>query len=271
MESGLSTQTVGSAARIIVHGASGRMGARLCVLAQQDAALTLVGAVEEHGSASIGLAASTPTTHAETLRISDSSGFLRGFRADVVIDFSSEPGVRSALAIAQACGAALLVGTTGLGAETLAALRAASSNRAILVAANTSLGVGVLAALVSRAAAALVGYEISIIEAHHSAKKDAPSGTAKRLAEAARTGGATVRDDQLHAVRGGDVVGEHTVRLAGAGEYVELTHRATSRDVFVRGALRAAAWLQGRAPGWYTMEDVLGIAAQTRTIAPQSR
>lgn len=251
------------------------MGARLCALAQEDPSFDLVGAVEARGSAAIGTPAGAgvgPAARGDrAVRVSDSSGFLRGFRADVVIDFSSEAGTREALAIARACGAALLVGTTALGAEALSALRAASGAGAVLVAANTSLGVGVLASLVTRAAAALPGYEVSIVEAHHSGKKDAPSGTAKRLAEAVRAGGGAMRDDQVLAMRGGDVVGEHTVRLAGAGEYVELTHRATSRDVFVRGALSAAAWLHGRAPGWYTMEDVLGIAAQTRTIDAGSR
>ncbi|MBC8106802.1 MAG: 4-hydroxy-tetrahydrodipicolinate reductase, partial [Anaerolineae bacterium] len=104
------------------------------------------------------------------------------------------------------------------------------------------------------------GYDISIVEAHHNKKKDAPSGTALRLAKAIEQSGTHVKSDQIVAMRGGDVVGEHTIRFAGEGEYVELTHRATSRDVFAHGALRAAVWLAHREPGWYTMEDVLGIA-----------
>jgi 4-hydroxy-tetrahydrodipicolinate reductase len=127
------------------------------------------------------------------------------------------------------------------------------------------MGVAVLAAAV-RTVAGLLGseYECSIVEAHHSKKKDAPSGTALRLAKAAREGGSALRDDQILAVRGGDVIGEHTVRFAGSGEYIEMTHRATSRDLFAMGALRAARWIAGRSPGWYTMEDVLGVGAVSR-------
>jgi 4-hydroxy-tetrahydrodipicolinate reductase len=180
--------------------------------------------------------------------------------ADVVIDFSSDSGALRALEAAERLGASLLVGTTALTEPTLAALRRGSESRAVLVSANTSLGVAVLAALVREAAAALgTGFAGAIVEAHHSAKKDAPSGTARRLADAARRAGAPLRDDQIVSVRGGDVVGEHTVRFAGPGEYIELTHRATTRDVFAVGALRAAKWLHGREPGWWAMEDVLGL------------
>jgi 4-hydroxy-tetrahydrodipicolinate reductase len=158
--------------------------------------------------------------------------------------------------------AALLVGTTALSSSTTALLRDASSKIPLLITPNTSIGVAAASAAV-RALASTLGsaYEVSIVESHHSMKKDAPSGTALRLAQAVRDGGGGVKDDQILAMRGGDVVGEHTVRFAGAGEYVEVTHRATSRDLFARGALTAARWLSGRAPGWYTMQDVLGIKA----------
>jgi 4-hydroxy-tetrahydrodipicolinate reductase len=180
----------------------------------------------------------------------------------VVIDFSSDAGTHQALEAAQRSGAALLVGTTALQPATRDLLRAESSRRAVLLAPNTSLGVAALADLVRRAAAALSDFDCSIVEAHHNQKKDAPSGTALRLAQAARDAGARLPDEQVVAIRGGDVVGEHTVRFAGQGEYIELTHRATSRDLFVRGALHAAAWLHGRQPGWWTMEDALGFAAR---------
>jgi 4-hydroxy-tetrahydrodipicolinate reductase len=236
------------------------MGARLCALARHDPSLALVGAAERAGDASIGRECAGEGSP----RIAQTPSFSGGFHADVVVDFSSDDGALAALALASSCGAALLVGTTGLTRPTLDALRAASRDRAVLVAANTSLGVAVLADLVARAATNLPGYDVSIVEAHHSAKKDAPSGTAKRLAQAARDAGAPLQDDRVLSIRGGDVIGEHTVRFAGPGEYLELTHRATSRDVFARGALRAAKWLHARTAGWFTMEDVLGIGAGRR-------
>jgi 4-hydroxy-tetrahydrodipicolinate reductase len=155
-----------------------------------------------------------------------------------------------------------LVCTTGLGSDAVETLRAESKARAVLLSPNTSLGIAAVADLVRRCAAMLPGYECSVVEAHHSQKKDAPSGTALRLADAARAGGTGLKPEQIVSIRGGDVVGEHTVRFAGPGEYVELTHRATSRDLFARGALAAAAWLKGRGPGWWTMEDVLGLASR---------
>lgn len=183
--------------------------------------------------------------------------------ADVVIDFSTSESAEGAIELAERLHLALLVGTTALSEQTTAKLKAASKKIPVLLAPNTSLGVAVLADAARRMAAALGegggGYECSIVEAHHSAKKDAPSGTAKRLAAAVREGGgpSALSDEQILAVRGGDVIGEHTIRFAGPGEYIELTHRATSRDLFARGALRAAAWLKGRPTGWYTIEDTL--------------
>jgi 4-hydroxy-tetrahydrodipicolinate reductase len=240
-----------------VHGASGRMGARLCELAHHDPALALVGAIARDGSPRLGERAASPAPRGEAVQLSAHTGVP----ADAVIDFSSEAGLENALKTARNAGAALLVGTTGLSDEAKRLLRDEARHRAVILAPNTSVGVAVLARAVRELAAALASYDCSIVEAHHNKKKDAPSGTALRLAQAARDGGAALTDASIVAVRGGDVVGEHTVRFAGVGEYVELTHRATSRDLFARGALRAAAWLKGRAPGWYTMEDVLGFGA----------
>lgn len=237
------------------------MGARLCELAQRDPSFALTGALARAGSAHLGTIAPGSPAGARAPVIAANTLENQGFSADVVIDFSSDEGASAALSVARRAGAALLVGTTALRPQTLEALRSAAADRAVLVAPNTSLGVAVLASLVAQAARALAGYDASIVEAHHGGKKDAPSGTAKRLAEAARQSGSPLRDDQVLSIRGGDVVGEHTVRFAGPGEYVELTHRATSRDVFVRGALRAARWLHARKPGWWTMEDVLGFGA----------
>lgn len=235
------------------------MGARVCDLAHRDPAFALVSAVSRAGSPREGEHAAPPSFKGDAPRI----GPFPGMNADVVIDFTSEAGALEALRIAREAHANLLVGATALGAATLDALRAASAERAVLVAPNTSLGIALAAKILAQMTAALgADYEIALVEAHHSAKKDAPSGTAIRLADAVRASGGALRDDQILSIRGGDVVGEHTVRFAGPGEYLELTHRATSRDVFARGALRAAAWLRGRAPGWWTMEDVLALPAQ---------
>ncbi len=254
---GLSSR--GAATRLVIHGAGGRVGARLCALAHADSAFELVGAMEREGFVLAGQPVPGTPDNLRFLTSADDAP-----ACDVVIDFSSDEGARRALSIAERCSAALLVGTTALSDRTAEALARAGDRRAVLVAANTSLGVAVLASVVREAARSLgPAFSGSIVEAHHGAKKDAPSGTAKRLAEAARSAGAnaaSIPHDQIVSIRGGDVVGEHTVRFAGPGEYVELTHRATTRDVFVLGALRAARWLHGRAPGRWTMEDVLGLA-----------
>lgn len=258
----MSTRVNDQPVRLIVVGAAGKMGARLCALAQAERAYQLVGALERAGAPQVGRESAPAGERGPAPKVADFSGFPAGFAADVVIDFSSDSAARSSIDVAQRAGAALLVGTTALSPESIRALRDESERRAVLVSPNMSLGVALIAALVRQAGATLRGYDCSIVEAHHSAKKDAPSGTALRLADAARAGGAALRDDQILAIRGGDVVGEHTVRYAGPGEYIELTHRASSRDVFVRGALRAATWLAGRGPGWFTMEDVLELSAR---------
>lgn len=254
---------VKSSTSVIVFGAAGRMGARICALASEDPECAITAALTRDGSpregervvSAAGAQRSTPLTLQTPQKLAEST------RCDVVIDFSSESGLEHSLAVAQRCGAALLVGTTGLSAGAIDSLRRAAAHRPVLLSPNTSLGVAVLASLV-RSAARVLGpaYECSIVEAHHSRKKDAPSGTAIRLAFAARASGHPLKDDQVLAIRGGDVIGEHTVRFAGPGEYIELTHRATSRDLFALGALRVSKWLSVQKPGWYTTEDALGIA-----------
>ena len=247
---------------IIVFGARGRMGSRIAALAENDPAFEIRalvgrdgahGAVESRGAAMGEVAGSTRVETAKSIE-------KNGVFADVVIDFSSDAGALESLAIARRSKGALLIGTTALSTATIDALRRESASIPVLIAPNTSLGVAVLSVLV-RDACRMLGadYHASIVEAHHAAKKDAPSGTALRLAQAARDSGHALRDDQILAMRGGDVVGEHTVRLAGPGEYIELTHRATTRDLFARGALRCAAWLKGKPAGWYTMQDVVGL------------
>jgi 4-hydroxy-tetrahydrodipicolinate reductase len=208
-------------------------------------------------------------------RVVGEVGAIARAGADVVIDFSA-PVVTLALAhVSAAAGAALVSGTTGLGEDARAALDAASRQVPVLWEPNMSLGVHVLAKLAAQASAALADWDVEIVETHHRAKIDAPSGTALRLAQAVRgardaashlvhgregkPGPRAAPEIGMHAVRGGDVLGDHTVHLFGGGERIELTHRATHRDVFARGALRAARWLTGRAPGRYALGDVLDV------------
>jgi 4-hydroxy-tetrahydrodipicolinate reductase len=249
--------------RILVVGAAGRMGARVCALAHADERYELAAALEAGASPALGRPCAPPSARGAAPLVQptpENPGFLH---ADAVIDVSSASGAAASIAVAKAARGALLVGTTGLPADARAALERAAAEIPVLLAPNTSLGVAALGRLVRDAAAMLgPGYECSIVEAHHNQKKDAPSGTALRLAERAIEGGAALRPDQVVSIRGGDVIGEHTVRFAGSGEYIELVHRATSRDLFARGALVAAAWLKGRPAGWYTMEDVLGLGAR---------
>lgn len=251
-----------SVTSIIVFGASGRMGTRIVSLAFGDPAFAIRAALTRDGSTRVGSSlAGGGESHASVVTLKTAKSLDKtGVSADVVIDFSSDAGAMESLAIAERAGAALLVGTTALSDATMGALRRASASRAIMVAPNTSLGVALLSVLVRDACRALgTDYHASIVESHHAAKKDAPSGTALRLAKAAREAGHELRDDQILAMRGGDVVGEHTVRFAGPGEYIELTHRATTRDLFARGALRCAAWLKGKPAGWYSVQDVVGL------------
>lgn len=173
---------------------------------------------------------------------------------DVAIDFSLPDGFDGVLAHCVARGAAFVSGTTGLSDAQRAELDAAASRIPVLWAANFSLGVAVLNLLVERAARDLAGWDCDILELHHVHKRDAPSGTALALGASAEQGGATPR---YASVRAGDIVGEHTVQFANAGERIELVHRATSRDVFAQGALTAALRMAGRAPGRYGMRDLL--------------
>ncbi len=249
--------------RLIVNGAHGRMGSRVCALARGDARFALVGALSrsnatpERDHASEGGASAGGGVHDAIVR--DLASIVPGC-ADVVVDFSSDEGTRRAIEVASGASAALLVGTTALSDATRQALRDQSQRRAVLIAPNTSLGVTLLARLLAVATRVLgSGYDASIVESHHTQKKDAPSGTALRLAWAIRGAGGAIREDQVLAIRAGDIIGEHRVQFAGPGEVIELSHRATSRDLFVRGALHAAAWLARAKPGMWTMDDVLGL------------
>jgi len=259
--------------KLALFGATGRMGLAVARLAPA-AGFEIVGAVSAADDPALGrdigeiagLGTSGVAVGADL-----ASGLLG---ADVVIDFSTAGAVAGLVAVAARQNVAVVSGTTNLDEATRHALDKAAEKVPVLWAPNMSLGVQVLAELVEQAVRRLGSeYDVEIVEIHHKRKVDAPSGTAKRLAEAAKEarGGLTElhgRDGDVGArkpdeiavfgVRGGDVVGEHTVYLLGPGERIELTHRASSRELFAHGALRAAAFLEGKPPKRYTIADVLG-------------
>ncbi|MGH8230427.1 MAG: 4-hydroxy-tetrahydrodipicolinate reductase [Steroidobacteraceae bacterium] len=258
--------------RTVIVGASGRMGTQLLRALPSFPDLTLSGAVASEHSAALGREAAAGK--AGGVRISASLPPLLQ-QADVVLDFSSASAAAAHLAACVAAQVPLLLGTSGLPRELSAPLAAAADSIAVLIAPNTSPGVTVLLDLVRQAAQALPpGYDIEIAETHHRHKLDAPSGTALAFGEAAAQGRGVQLSEQAHfarhgnsgargsgqigfsALRGGDVVGEHEIWFLGDGERVLLQHSATDRAVFARGALLAARWLAGRAPGRYAMRDV---------------
>jgi 4-hydroxy-tetrahydrodipicolinate reductase len=254
----------GQPLRIAIAGATGRMGRAVARLAPEHHC-QVVGLLAAHEEAGVTL---------DGVRVEgDAATAIEN--AEVVIDFSHPSG---AVAIAKACRAraiALVGGTTGLGDEAQRAYDELAKVAPVLWAPNMSLGVQVLADLVEMAVRRLgLAFDVEIVETHHGKKVDAPSGTAKRLLDAVRGGldaaepavhgrvgdvGARKRGEiGMHAIRGGDVIGDHTVMLLGQGERIELTHRATSRDLFAHGALRAARFLRGKSPGRYAIKDLLG-------------
>lgn len=234
--------------RLLINGARGRMGALVAALAQADSQRFTLAAQRDQGDDDVDILAAAQ----------------RAGGIDVVIDFSSDAGASDACRLARQWHAALLVGSTGLAPATHALLDQAARSIAVLAAPNTSLGVAVLAHVASEAARLLgPSFDIDITETHHAMKKDAPSGTALRLAKALRERGgetgARMRDERIASVRIGEVIGEHTIHFTGPGERLTMTHSATSRDLFARGALQAAAFLAGKPPGRYTIEQALGI------------
>lgn len=241
------------ALQILLNGAKGRMGQTIA-----------------------GLAGETGLIVRAALDVGDDLAAHIG-RCDVIIDFSSHQATAKVLEVAVAHRKAVVIGTTGHGADEKKRLLALAAQVPCVWAGNYSVGVNLLYALTQRAARVLGSdYDAEVIEMHHRFKKDAPSGTAARLleiileerklgADALRHGRSGITGERkptevgVHALRGGDVVGEHTVMFAGLGERLELTHKATDRAIFARGALRAAAWVVQQKPGVYDMQDVLGL------------
>lgn len=230
--------------RLLIHGASGRMGQALLRLSPGEPGCGVVAAV----SRKVGQRVIDGVPQFAAAELQGVPEF------DVAVDFSLAPAFDDILALCAARGAALVSGTTGLNDSQRDAMAAASARIALLWASNFSLGVAVLTELVERAAQALPGWDCDIVEVHHKQKQDAPSGTALTLGVAAEEGGATPR---YASVRAGDIIGEHTVQFATAGERIELIHRATNRDIFAKGALHAAAQLHGRPAGSYRLRDLL--------------
>lgn len=263
---------------IVVTGASGRMGQMLIKTITDGDQARLVGAVERAGHDWIGQDVGT-AMGGQPLGVTVTDDPLEAFaQAQAVIDFTAPEATLEFAALAAQARCVHVIGTTGMSEEQIAALEPAARHAVIVRAGNMSLGVNLLVQLTQKVAAALdEDFDIEVIEAHHHHKVDAPSGTALMLGEAAAEGrgvnladvsdrgrdgitGARKRGDiGFHAIRGGDIVGEHDVLFAAPGERIVLRHVATDRAIFARGALKAALWGQGKAPGQYDMVDVLGL------------
>lgn len=263
--------------KIVIAGASGRMGHALLQGVFEDESFQLYGAIDRAGSASIGRDAGELFGKSTGVYVSDDANeTLQG--ADVLIDFTRPEASLNYLEICQRHQVKHVIGTTGFTVEQKAKIQAASKKLAVVFAPNMSVGVTLLINLVEQAAKVLNdGYDIEVVEMHHRHKVDAPSGTALRLGEAAAKGlGQELNECAIYAregvtgereagkigfatLRGGDVVGDHTVVFAGVGERVEITHKASSRATFAQGALRAAKFLTDQKIGLFDMQDVLGL------------
>ncbi len=248
------------ALRLVISGCGGRMGRAIASLATQNGAFTIGGALEAAGHQAAGAELSAllgrPVQPAVRVETDATTAFGRG---DVVIEFTQPEATVQHAQLAVRLGKPMVIGTTGLSADQMEALRAAARTVALVVSPNMSLGVNVLFELAQTAAQRLgAGYDVAVVEAHHRHKQDAPSGTAKRLAAGLAAARGQANDAiPVHAVRAGDIVGDHTVILAGPAERLELTHRAHSRDVFAQGALQAALFVSAQPPGLYDMSHVL--------------
>jgi 4-hydroxy-tetrahydrodipicolinate reductase len=264
--------------RLIVAGAGGRMGRTLVKAIAETDGLKLVGALEDARSPLLGWDAGTLAGLGENhVKLVADAEKLIG-EADGIIDFTIPVATLGFAAVAAKAGKVHIIGTTGLSAEDEGKIRDAAKKATIIKSGNMSLGVNLLAALTRRVAKTLdASFDIEILEMHHNQKVDAPSGTALLLGRAAAEGRGidldkhSVRERDGHTgarrsgdigfatLRGGSVVGEHTVMFAGPAERIELTHKAEDRMIFARGALHAAMWAQKQKPGLYSMMDVLGL------------
>lgn len=265
--------------RLIVAGAGGRMGRALVRVISETPGAVLAGALEAPGSELLGkdsgVLAGLP---ANDVKLSADLWELSA-NADGIVDFTIPAASIANVAIAAQRKLVHIIGTTGLSASDMAVIKSVTSRATVVQSGNMSLGVNLLAAVVKRVAQSLdESFDIEILEMHHKAKIDAPSGTAFLLGEAAaagrgidlharsvrgrdgHTGARTPGDIGFAALRGGTVTGDHSVIFAGPMERIELTHRAEDRTMFAQGAVKAALWARDQKPGFYTMIDVLGLA-----------
>jgi 4-hydroxy-tetrahydrodipicolinate reductase len=264
--------------RIAIHGAAGRMGQSIASVLNDDPNASLVAAMDREGSELIGRDMGELTGRAASgiCITSDVEEFLSN--VEVVIDFSIASASAKLLSLCAGQHIPMVIGTTGLDPETRASLERAAERVPIVFAPNYSQGVNALYFLAARATELLgPGFDAEIVEIHHRHKVDSPSGTAVHLGEvvarakqldpeqavshgrSGQVGARPTEEVGMMALRGGDVVGEHTLYLVGEGERLELTHRATDRSIFARGAVRAAQWVVARPAGLYDMADVMGI------------
>ena len=263
--------------RIAIAGASGRMGRMLIEAVQAAPDCVLTGALDVPGSPALGMDASAFLGHASGVTIT--ADLAQGLaQADVLIDFTRPEGTMAHLRHCREAGVKLVIGTTGFSDEQKAEIKAAADDIAVFMSPNMALGVNVVFSLLKQAAKALSeGYDIEIIEAHHRHKVDAPSGTALKMGEVVAEGlgrdlkacavygreGITGERDPstigFATVRGGDIVGDHTVLFAGIGERIEITHKSSSRATYAQGSLRAVRYMAQRPHGLFSMDDVLGL------------
>jgi 4-hydroxy-tetrahydrodipicolinate reductase len=264
--------------RIIVAGAAGRMGSRIIALSKEYPDLKLTGAFEKKGHEAVGKDIGLIAGIGETgVKLSERLEDIIE-NGDVVIDFTTPNSTKENVRLSSKKGKAMVIGTTGISKDDMKDMESLIKSIPCVMASNMSTGVNLLLRVLQDVARVLGDeYDIEIIEAHHRLKKDAPSGTALKMAQVladatsrsldevavyARKGiigERTKKEIGIQTIRAGDIVGEHTVIFGGLGERIEITHKASSRDTFARGALRAALWISGKPAGLYDMQDVLGL------------
>ena len=268
----------GKMLNIIVSGAAGRMGSRIITLSREYENIKLVGAVEHKEHKGIGLDGGELIGIGKLgILLSHDLNAIKE-KTDVIIEFSNPEASIEHLKIASQKGISMVIGTTGFSREQTEEIKIHTSKIPCVLAPNMSVGVNLLLRILVDIASVLGDdYDVEIIEAHHRLKKDAPSGTAMKMAQVIASalkrnledtavyarkgliGERTKKEIGIQTIRAGDIVGEHTVLFGGLGERIEVTHRASSRDTFARGALKAALWVSKQAPRLYDMQDVLGL------------
>jgi 4-hydroxy-tetrahydrodipicolinate reductase len=264
--------------RIAVAGAAGRMGSRITALSKEYHDLKLTGAFEKRAHSAVGKDIGSIVGIGETgIKLSDSLEEIVD-NADVIIDFTTPNSTKENIKVASKKGKAMIIGTTGFSKDDIKEIESLIRSIPCVMASNMSTGVNLLLRVLQDVARVLGDeYDIEIIEAHHRLKKDAPSGTALKMAQVIADalhrsldevavytrkgliGERAKKEIGIQTIRAGDIVGEHTVIFGGLGERIEVTHKVSSRDTFARGALRAALWISGKPAGPYDMQDVLGL------------